>query len=159
MKTSVLDVLLYLFEHHFEDQGDLGTDQDVLKFELRHAGFADGQVKKAFDWLEGLAQRKELISRDGSDDRPPLRLFNREEMEKLDTDCRGFILFLEQAGILDASDREMVVDRLMALDSEEIDIQQLQWVVLMVLLNQPGKEAAYTWMEDVYMAGIAPGVH
>ena len=150
---------MYLFENHFEEEGNLGADEDALKFELRHAGFAEGQVNKAFDWLDGLTRRRDSIVPWNVGDRPALRVFNAEEMNKLDTECRGFILFLEQAGILDAPDREMVVDRLMALESGDIDMQQVQWVVLMVLLNQPGKEAAYTWMEDIYMEGLGPGVH
>ena len=68
-------------------------------------------------------------------------------------------MFLEQSGILDARDREFVVERVMALDTDEIDLQQLKWVVLMVLLNQPGKEAAYTWMEDMVMDDVNINIH
>jgi len=67
---------------------------------------------------------------------------------KLDRETLGFLMFLEQQGILDADQRELVLDRVMALDQEEIDIDDLKWVVLMVLFNQPGSEAAYAWMEN-----------
>jgi Smg protein len=80
-------------------------------------------------------------------------------MEKLDVECRGFLLFLEQSDVLNAYDREVVIDRAMALEAEEIDLQQLKWVVLMVLLNQPGKEAAFTWMEDIVMDDVQSGLH
>jgi Smg protein len=40
-----------------------------------------------------------------------------------------------------------VLDRAMALDQDELDLDDLKWVVLMVLFNQPGSEAAYAWME------------
>jgi Smg protein len=40
-----------------------------------------------------------------------------------------------------------VLDRAMALDQDELDLDDLKWVVLMVLFNQPGAEAAYAWME------------
>ena len=33
--------------------------------------------------------------------------------------------------------------------AEDIDIEQVKWVVLMVLFNQPGQEANYAWMEDL----------
>lgn len=159
MKESVFDVLMYLFDNYFEEYYEISPDQDSLKFELKRAGFGDGQVNKAFDWLEGLALQKDLIQANNLNDNKTLRIFNNKEMEKLDTDCRGFILFLEQIGVLDAIDREVVIDRLMALEAEEIDLQQLKWVVLMVLLNQPDKEIAYTWMEDFFMDDIDPGLH
>ena len=159
MKESVFDVLMYLFDNYFEEYNEISTDQDSLKFELKRAGFGDGQVNKAFDWLEGLARQKDLISINELKENKTIRIFNSKEMSKLDSECRGFILFLEQTGVLDAFDREVVIDRLMALDVEEIDMQQLKWVVLMVLLNQPGKEAAYTWMEDILMDEPDPGLH
>ena len=159
MKESVFDVLMYLFDNYLEEYNEITTDQDSLKFELKRAGFGDGQVNKAFDWLEGLARQKDLISISELKGNKTIRIFNSKETDKLDSECRGFILFLEQTGVLDAFDREVVIDRLMALDVDEIDMQQLKWVVLMVLLNQPGKEAAYTWMEDILMEEPDPGLH
>jgi Smg protein len=47
----------------------------------------------------------------------------------------------------------------MALESCEIDLQRLKWVVLMVLFNQPDKEAAITWMEDIVMDDINTNLH
>ncbi len=31
---------------------------------------------------------------------------------------------------------------------DEINLEDVKWVVLMVLFNQPGQEANYAWMED-----------
>jgi uncharacterized protein Smg (DUF494 family) len=59
------------------------------------------------------------------------------------------MMYLEQIGILSAHQRELVIDRLMALDCEEIDVDDIKWVVLMVLFSQPGEETAYARMEDL----------
>ena len=71
----------------------------------------------------------------------------------------GFLLFLEQHGVLDADQRELVLDRAMALDQDEIDLDDLKWVVLMVLFNQPGSEAAYAWMETQMFEDEPEPVH
>jgi Smg protein len=42
-----------------------------------------------------------------------------------------------------------VIDRLLALDTDELDLEQVKWVVLMVLSSQPGQELAYARMEDL----------
>jgi len=42
-----------------------------------------------------------------------------------------------------------VIDRIMALEAEDVDLEDLKWVVLMVLFNQPGQEANYAWMENL----------
>jgi Smg protein len=159
MKETVFDVLMYLFDNYFEEDYEINSDQETLKYELVQAGFGDNQVSKAFDWLEGLALQKDLIQSENLADKSTLRMYSEREMEKLDVSCRGFLLFLEQSCVLDAYDREVVIDRAMALEAEEIDLQQLKWVVLMVLLNQPGKEAAFTWMEDIVMDDSHSGLH
>ena len=43
----------------------------------------------------------------------------------------------------------MVIERLMALEGDEIDVGKLKWVVLMVLSSQPGQEIACSRMEDL----------
>jgi hypothetical protein len=47
------------------------------------------------------------------------------------------------------STREMVIDRVMEIDSKEFCLEDMKWVVLMVLFNVPGKENAYAQMEDL----------
>lgn len=159
MKESVFDVLMYLFNNYLDDEYEINTDQDSLRNVLSSAGFEDNQVNKAFDWLESLSPDVGDADGEHSASNISHRIFNDQEMNKLGTDCRGLITFLEQADILDAHDRELVIDRAMALESDEIDLYQLKWVVLMVLLNQPGKEAAFTWMEGAIMDNMEVGFH
>ena len=80
-------------------------------------------------------------------------------MDRLDTECRGFILFLEQMGVLSPTSRELAIDRAMALENEDFDLDQLKWVVLMVLFNQPGEEAAYAWVEDLVFDNTTNCLH
>ena len=136
MKESILDVLLYLFEHYFTEDADPVRDRDSLQNGLIQAGFSPTEISKAFDWLDALAEQRPPASepRIGG----PTRVYHGPELEKLDVECRGFVLFLEQHGVLDADQRELVLDRAMALDQDELDLDDLKWVVLMVLFNQPG---------------------
>lgn len=151
MKESILDVLLYLFEHYFtNDESELSRDHNALRSgplfeELGQAGFSPAEINKAFEWLDALSQHRPdtPAPRAGG----PVRVYFGPELDKLDVDCRGFLMFLEQHGVLDAAQRELVLDRAMALDQDEVDLDDLKWVVLMVLFNQPGSEAAYAWME------------
>ena len=158
MKQTVLDVLVYLFEHCIEED-ELALDRDTLRGELKEAGFAETQIVKAFDWLEALAKQREggeasRVARGSS-----LRIFTAEESEKLTRDSRGLLLYLEQIGVLDARERELVIERAMALEAEEIDIDELKWIVLMVLFNQPGKEEAFVWVEDLVMDELRGSLH
>ena len=147
MKETILDVLLYLFEHFFYDDPDAVRDRDSLQTGLIQAGFSPAEISKAFDWLDDLARQRPSAS-PASGEIGPVRIYVDCEAARLDQECRGFLMLLEANGILDAHQRELVLDRSMALDQEELDIEDLKWVVLMVLFNQPGAEAAYAWMES-----------
>lgn len=157
MKESILDVLLYLFEHYFTEDADPVRDRDSLQSGLLQAGFSPAETSKAFDWLDALAAQRPADAPPRADG--PTRLYASHEEAKLDVDCRGFLMFLEQHGVIDADHRELVVDRAMALDQDELDLDDLKWVVLMVLFNQPGSEAAYAWMETQMFVDEPETVH
>jgi uncharacterized protein Smg (DUF494 family) len=88
-----------------------------------------------------------------------VRIFSGQELLRLDTDVRGYLMYLENVRILSATQRELVIDRLMALEADEIDIEQVKWVVLMVLFSQPGQESAYAQMEDLVFEERSDALH
>lgn len=147
-EPMILDVLMYLFEY-LDDEVQLSQDQESLKVELSSAGFQRADINKAFDWLESLAEQQESLGEVSLPKSVPMRLFTPEECEKLSLESRGFLLFLEQNGVMDTLSRELIIDRVMALETEDVSLEQLKWVVLMVLFNQPGQEASYAWMENL----------
>ena len=157
MKENILDVLLYLFEHYIYDDPDVVRDRDSLQNGLIQAGFSPTEISKAFDWLDALALQRPALPMPRLDG--PVRVFVAAELDRLDSETRGFLMFLEQHGVLDADQRELVLDRVMALDQDEIDLDDLKWVVLMVLFNQPGSEAAFAWMESQMFDGEPEQVH
>lgn len=146
MKETVLDVLMYLFENYQHGEFSDADNQDTLRDELTAAGFPREEVDHAFAWLDGLSEQRQQPLIFGP--RGSIRVYAREEMARLSTECRGFMLYLEQLGILDSSSREMVIDRLMSL-SEEIDLEKVKWVCLLVLVNQPEAEEAFEHLEDL----------
>ena len=157
MKETILDVLLFLFENYFYDDPDAVRDRDSLQHGLIQAGFSPSEISKAFDWLEELANQRPAAESARADG--PVRVFVEAESDRLDRDCLGFLMFLEQHGVLDAEGRELVIDRAMALDQDEVDLDDLKWVVLMVLFSQPGQEQAYARMEDLVFEERTDAIH
>ena len=148
MKENVLDVLMYLFETYIDTDEDPEPDQNELRDELARAGFGDSEIDRALDWLDGLTDNQDELTYN-PETAHGTRIYSEFEQQRLDTDCRGFVIYLEQIGILTPPQREILVDRLLALDSQDIDVDQVKWVVLMVLFSQPGQELAYARMEDL----------
>ena len=158
MKESVLDVLMYLFETYVDPDQEPGADQNELRDELSSAGFGDTEIDRALDWLDGLTD-----SQEGCTFNPQTahgtRIYNDFENERLNAACRGYITYLEQIGILSPPQREILIDRLLALETPDIDVEQIKWVVLMVLFSQPGQELAYSRMEDLVFDESETAVH
>ena len=146
MKQNVFEVLMYLFENYLYNEEETG-DRDSLESELHEAGFTGLEIRKAFEWLDALADSRVLPASPSGI--RSIRLYGEPELMRLDTETRGFILYLEQAGILTPESRELVLDRILALDDHEVDLDTVKWVILMVLFNRPGEEEAYTWMENL----------
>ena len=158
MNETVLDVLMYLFENFSDQDYEHSPGQVVLREELLQAGFGEPEVDRALDWLEELAATEAQPFANKPAERS-VRLFSIRELARLDTQCRGYVIYLEQIGILSPIQRELVLDRLMALDSPDIDVDQVKWVVLMVLFSQPGQESAFARMEDLVFEEDAGVVH
>lgn len=158
MNETVLDVLMYLFENFSDQDYEQSPDQMVLREELLQAGFGEREIDRALDWLEELAATDSLPFTNNPAKRS-MRVYNMRELARLDADCRGYLLYLEQIGILSSVQRELVLDRLMALDAIDIDVDQVKWVVLMVLFSQPGEESAFSRMEDLVFEEDAGSMH
>jgi len=158
MKENVLEVLMYLFENYIYDQPEAADDRTAMEDSLHQAGFTGPEIDKAFHWLDALADQ-----RDGADTvvgkSQPMRVYTAHELNRLDADCRGFLLYLENTGVLNTHCRELVLDRLMALESDDIDLEDVKWVVLMVMFNQPGQEENFAWMEDFMFDSATDYLH
>jgi Smg protein len=159
MKESVLDILIYLFENYMDATEDHPQpDRELLKDELERAGFEAADINRALSWLDGLSTTDDAAATPSAAVRA-VRVFSRDEQLRLDTDCRGYLIHLENIGILSATQRELVINHLMALETEDIEIEQVKWVVLMVLFSQPGQEQAFARMEDLVFEERADAIH
>ncbi len=157
MKDNVLDLLIYMFENYMSTDDEPRPDRQILKLELDKAGFVEPDIGRALTWLDGLAG--EQLGQVAEATARAVRVFSGQELARLDTDVRGYLMYLENVRILSGNQRELVIDRLMALDADEIDIEQVKWVVLMVLFSQPGQESAYAQMEDLVFEDRTDALH
>jgi Smg protein len=127
----MIDILFYLFEHYLPDAC---PEPAALARKLIAAGFEDDDVSQAIDWLAGFdaaaaASPALALSRS-------VRLYHDSEITRLPAECRGFLAFLEQAEAIDATARELILERALALPDEVIALNKLKGIVLMVVWRQ-----------------------
>lgn len=126
------EILVYLFENC--RQADVAYDRESVAKKLSAAGFEDSDISEALHWLAGVGHAGHAV---GITESPSsFRVFAPRELAKLDSACRGFLMTLEHSGILDARNRELVIERALAASGDSLSLDQLKLVVLMVLWNQ-----------------------
>ncbi|WP_017223713.1 DUF494 family protein [Moritella dasanensis] len=151
----MLDVLIYLFENFYEqNESEFLVDRDNLLDELLEAGFAEAEILKAMTWIENLVEMRDggvqthlQVSSVSS-----MRVYTDAEQFYINTECRGFLLFLEHISVLNIETREMAIARLVELENTNLDLDDIKWVILMVLFNVPDGEEAYLQMEELVHA-------
>jgi Smg protein len=165
MNGTVLDILLYVFDRYMFDEAPDVPEREALARQLASAGFGEANVERALDWLADLAGLRNHIQLSPTTiegvTRPTaaLRLYSAQEIERLSAECRGMLLTLEAADILQPEQRELVIDRLLALDVEDLTSEQVRWVTLMVLSSQPGQESACARMETLVFDAESSTTH
>jgi Smg protein len=155
----MFEVLMYLFENYMDGSVTLNIDQDIVMNELELAGFSRNAIGLALDWLAGLTRVQETVQSGRFLTSHAMRHYSAMESDRLGIDGKGFILYLEQLSILDPLTREVVIDRLMALDSREVDLGRIKWVVLIALFNQPDKKAALSLLQDMILLDAFDVLH
>ena len=157
----MFDVLMYMFENYIHSEAEIFVDHQDLTDELTRAGFNQAEICKALNWLEKLStvQHTEAQGFTNVASLSSTRIYSEDEMMRLDVQSRGFLIFLEQVKVLNFETRELVIERVCELDEPIMGLEDLKWIVLMVLVNVPGNEQAYMQMEDLLFEQFEGPLH
>ena len=132
--TPMFDVLVYLFENCAAFQAC--RDADSITRQLAEAGFDDDEITDAIDWLRDLEQ----VSSGSIALRAPadgaFRVFAGFETGRLSPRGIAFLTFLESEGQLTPTQREIVIERALAVREGPVALAKLKVIVLMVLWSQ-----------------------
>lgn len=143
-ENNILKVLTYLFDHFKVAEIRISHNPETLEVKLTEAGFLKSEISQVVHWLRTLLAPPP-VAQDIS-----CRIYSPNECEKLNLECRSFLLFLEQLKVLNVITRELVINYVMATDTPKLTLEQLKVIVLMVLFKRPGQETAVAWMEKMF---------
>lgn len=129
----MFDILVYLYETYFRP--DACPDTAALVKKLSAVGFPEDEISEALDWLTGLAHTSDA-SQPESLASAGFRVYAEQEVSALGTPAIGFIQFLESAGLLDSRQREIVIERALAVHESPLPLDKLRIIVLMMLWSQ-----------------------
>lgn len=129
----MFEILMYLFESYF-DAGSY-PEADKLSRRLFAAGFEEEEIDEALTWLSAL-QQQNPENYPASLEHAGLRHFASLELQRIGDEARRFLVFAEQQRMISAVEREMILDRAVALQWENLGLDKLKLIMLMVLWNR-----------------------
>lgn len=142
----MFDVLVYLYEHYWRP--DACPEAGLLARKLSAVGFDSEEINEALAWLDGLQTMNAhaVVSPSVSSS----RVYTDEECERLGAEALGFLQFLEAAGVLSASLREVVLERASALPRGPTSLEDFKILVLLVFWSK-GEEPDALILDELFV--------
>jgi Smg protein len=142
----MFEVLVYLYENYWRP--DACPDHDQLTRKLSAVGFETEEIAEALSWLDGLAEAAQAVT--AAQSPFSLRVYAPAEVERLGEESVAFISFLESAGVLPPTMREMVIDRATAVGESPLALEDLKVIVLMVFWSL-GEEPDALILDELFV--------
>ena len=138
MNETFLDTLFYLFEQMLHGKACWLDRAEALAPNVSLSACSGNQE------LLLAPARLNAVSApsSGKPSAQPIRIFDATELATFDLQTRGFLLTLEQDGLITATQREIILQRALSIEQESLDIMDITWLVLFVLCDTPAMAAA-----------------
>ena len=144
----MFDILVYLYETYYRP--DACPEPAALARKLSAVGFDEPEISEALEWLTDLAAMAgapQALTLESTG----TRFYAEQEIDVLGIGAIGFIQFLENAKVLSPLQREIVIERALALDESPVTPGKLKVIVLMLSWSQ-GTEPDSLMFDDLFDA-------
>lgn len=142
----MFDVLVYLYENYWRP--DACPEPAQLERKLSAVGFEKEEIQEALNWLDGLAANAQAGAQPLRS--TSVRVYAADELRHLGETSIGFINFLCSAGVLSPGQREVVIDRAMAVPEAPVPLEDLKIIVLMVFWSL-GEEPDALILDELFV--------
>jgi Smg protein len=143
----MFNILLYLYDTYLF--AERFPEPAKLARKLSAVGFESTEITQALRWLSALDKLTPAEHDDTqSETQASIRIYNKQEIERLATEGRGFLTFLETSGYLAPHAREWIIERALALNEPEVSGDRIKWIALLALWKLKGVKDVL-WLEDL----------
>ena len=150
-EENLLDVLMYVFEHHIDEATQIRNHIDLINEDMLNAGYRPKEINQAILWFDELRLLLDSLNTDSALLHQGIRIYSQEECKKISTKARGLLSFLERKNLIDAILREIIINRAMTLDEPHVGLIELKWIILMILYNHPDINEKLHFLEDIIL--------
>lgn len=152
-QESLINILMYVYENYIEDPDFKDkSDSKLIISEMLKDGFNAYEIDRALVWFGELNELQQNVALEYKKiNTNALRILTPAESSRLTAEAQQYLLQLEQLHIIDPVSRELILDRVMALNEVIVDVYDIKWVALLVLSYQPDKQDELSELEELIL--------
>jgi len=135
MKERIVEILIYIMTEMQSEK----RIADIDLGDLRDKGYTQSEISAAFSWLyDNMKTNEAVVSREANPGEGSRRVLHQIEKQMLTTEAQGYLIQLNELGILSDRELELVIERVVMGGFEKLTPAELQEVVASVLLMKAG---------------------
>jgi len=115
-----------------------GKSLKELDHELEELGYSSKEIEQALFWLS--SQHRSIVPGVDGITKPSHRVLSPWEAACLDSEAYGYLLHLQNLGIIDQEQFETIVTRILPIGGERLPLGELKTLAGSVIFNVSGEE-------------------
>ncbi len=138
MRERMFEMVNLIVEHMLKENS-LSFYEPEMADLLRSHGFESEEISEAFHWLHHFAPGGDSGIGDRSGSGRAFRLLSDEERLAFSSEAYGYLLQLQQKGLIDGTMREEILQRTFSLVEHEISRDDIRAMALLVAFHRSQK--------------------
>jgi uncharacterized protein Smg (DUF494 family) len=146
-ENKAIDIIIYLAQYVKDDQSKVGNLIEALK-DLRELGFSEVEIKRAYLWFLSRLPKFLRANKEKCNLCSWLKGFKDENFTP---ESYGFLYQMEELGVLDGKEIELLIQKSLALGKQKIEIQTVKNLANILLFSDSNiREQAvdFLWTEQ-----------
>lgn len=140
MNERVVEILIYLMHEIRQKRGNIALMDGISK-DLIGKGYTENEINAAFSWLfERFKSDSEDILVNEEADVNSYRMLSDIERLVVSSKAFGYLIQLRQLRLIEQSQMEQIIERVMMLGVSSIGIEEIKTVVAALFLNSDDSE-------------------
>ncbi len=140
MNERVVEILIYLMHEIRQKRGNIELMDGISK-DLIGKGYTENEINAAFSWLfERFKSDSEDILVNEEADVNSYRMLSDIERLVVSSKAFGYLIQLRQLRLIEQSQMEQIIERVMMLGVSSIGIEEIKTVVAALFLNSDDSE-------------------
>jgi Smg protein len=117
---------------------ELRTNKNVNEIDynaLSEIGYTSSEINSALAWIFSKIDIDSNFLKSGLKNVTSKRIYNQEERKIFTPESLGYLIWLNETGILDDADREIIIDRIFLSGYAKVGLTDMKSLIAMYLLD------------------------